>query len=221
MKTKYFQLLIHKYLAHLLPNYINMKRLLYVEPIGEVLQGFFFDDSSFDKWKFVVYAFVLPLYVPTDHVSFNFGGRLGTLSGGQERWWRINEDKANETEIMQDVISLINKEALPFFEKTATPADFSNMYIHKANPPHIIIMEAVSYSLILANEYRKAEKIAIKNIRYLQQAIQGKYSHPHLYEKLARTELILKALQDNPQKAVSTLEIWRDETLVNLGLPNR
>lgn len=56
-----------------LPGFGANGRLLYRRPLGDLLCGCYFEDSSFDKSSFTVHAFVLPLYVPTDQLHLTFG----------------------------------------------------------------------------------------------------------------------------------------------------
>jgi polygalacturonase len=53
--------------------------------VKHALRGLYFEGSSFDGKSFYVWTFVLPLFVPTKHVSFNLGKRLRAL-GGADRW---------------------------------------------------------------------------------------------------------------------------------------
>src|SRR5260370_2788747 len=91
----------------------------------------------------------MPLYVPSDHIYFTFGGRLGALSGHQERWWTISDD--NESEVMKEVLSLIRTEGLPFLDRIKNPRNLAE-YIHRdvhpdnrRTDPYLAASEAYSW----------------------------------------------------------------------------
>jgi len=73
---------IGKALLAELPGFRVVGQLLFAQPIGHTLRGVFLD-RSIDPRGFYVQVFALPLFVPTEHIGFNFGWRLG---GGAHLW---------------------------------------------------------------------------------------------------------------------------------------
>jgi len=83
MKTKEFVSLA-KQLSPDLHGFAINGPLMFIRPVNRVLRGLYFEGSSFDAKSFYLWAFFLPLCVPTKHVSFNLGKRI--RGGGGERW---------------------------------------------------------------------------------------------------------------------------------------
>ena len=73
-----------RYLLPQLPDFRQLGTLLYKAPVGLVLQGFELDRSQYDKRSLAVFCFVQPLYVPNDHLWFNFGKRLRDLVSNRD-----------------------------------------------------------------------------------------------------------------------------------------
>lgn len=67
-------LLMH--LETLFPGYRRFKRMLIAHPVRDMLQGFFFDSSDWDKAGFYASVFVQPLFVPFDDIILSFSKRL-------------------------------------------------------------------------------------------------------------------------------------------------
>lgn len=72
-----------------LDNFVTRGRVAWIRPVGEVARGVAIDESSFDPAGFYVWAFVMPVFVPSSHVSFNLGFRLKRFDGSQ--LWNANE----------------------------------------------------------------------------------------------------------------------------------
>lgn len=108
--------------AHLLPalpGYAVRGRLIFRTPIEMLLVGLACEPSAFAKELFTVHAFVQPLYVPSNHITFSLGDRLGRLGGKGDKWWDYSPER--EQEIMDDVRGYIEREAVPFFAEVETP----------------------------------------------------------------------------------------------------
>jgi hypothetical protein len=219
MRTKDVERLAKIYLLPHLPGFIFHKKLLYISPIEQILRGVFFDSSAYERWTFVIEAFVQPLYIPEEHCHFTFGGRLGNLGGGAENWWTI--DETNEEQVMKDVLHALQSEALPFLQSVKSPNDFAKKYEREARDPGIHYMEAVSYSLVIAGKYRKAMKILNRNLKALDKAVKSEYAAPYMQEMADRTIIIKNALIEDPNRTIDILNGWREETLKNLGLENQ
>ncbi len=215
MKTAVFQWLIRKHLLPHLPGFRAKGWLLFTEPPRRLLRGFAFEGSGFDQSAFNVWAFVKPLYVPSTHVTFTFGGRLGTLQGGQERWWRLSEN--NEHEVMSEVLAAIGDEGLPFLKQLESPADLA----HKGGavthaPDNIRVMEAVAYSSILAGEYHDALETLDRLPKIVAQMDPKLSAWPR--EIAERAGRVRDALVHDPRGALALLDEWEAQTLRHLRL---
>lgn len=70
---------------------LHKSPLLYRVTDDDLLLGFYFEGSSYEKTRFRINVFVQPLYCPSDTVRFNFGHRLGNAGGNQERTWDLTQ----------------------------------------------------------------------------------------------------------------------------------
>jgi hypothetical protein len=186
-------------------------------PIEQLLKGLASQPSAFNAANFEVEAFVMPLYVPSDHIRFQFGGQLGALSGHQPRWWTIS--KENEASVMQEVLDLTRTEALPFLNRFSTPRDLAEYIVRDGDPdsrrtdPNLAEVEA--YSWILAGEHQWA----LEAFQRLAN-IASNYKGPSLWvqEVAQRGERVKHLLTTAPSEALRQLAEWREYTLTALKL---
>src|SRR5258708_26779920 len=92
VKSATWRRLCRTYMVPHLPPVRLVRNLTIFPPTEHLLRALSTDSSGFGAARFVVEAFVMPLYVPSDHIYYTFGGRLGALSGHQERWWTISDE---------------------------------------------------------------------------------------------------------------------------------
>lgn len=101
---------------------------------GEVFQFLYFQKSGFGGNSFTVQAVIRPLFCPNfqDQLSLNPGNRLGVMAsnGKNDKWWDYSTESAGEKSF-KEVFSLVNKFAVPFFEKTKTSEEIAKA--HKRN----------------------------------------------------------------------------------------
>jgi hypothetical protein len=141
-------------LAPRLPGFVAQGRLLYRRPVDEILRAFQVEVSGFTNSAVYVWCFVLPLYVPRDHLSFDCGMRLGQADSGSERWI-VDESKA----MIEAMAQVMNKEGLKFLNRIHTTTDLANHLLTDAGSlhnPHA--MEAIAYSQVLAGEVVQAKQ---------------------------------------------------------------
>lgn len=192
------------------------KSLIYVADFKYFLKGLAVDSSAFTKTDFTIWAFILPLFVPTDILYFDFGARLGRVGGGN-KWWEYSSE--NEVSIFKDILSHIQIEALPFFDEVVTPWDFWQKYKEKIKPDSGDYQrEACAYALVLAGEHEMAAALLEESIAVLEIATKEDPSIPWIGWILERVRKIDRLLTEDPQKAVAQLDEWTQETLKNLGL---
>jgi hypothetical protein len=89
-----------------LDNFVMRGRVAWMRPVGEVARGVEIDESSFDPAGFYAWAFVMPVFVPSSHVSFSLGFRLKRRDGSQ-RW------NANEPACTTELAAAIATQAVP------------------------------------------------------------------------------------------------------------
>lgn len=214
MTNRQVEKLILKHVFPKLPNYAVNGRLLFVEPLRYLLRGYYFEFSGLDRNKFNVEVFVQPLYIPCSHVVFTLGRRLGTIRGGQERWWHLGE--GNEEEIMLDVLAYIKDDGECFLNDLATPSDLvekTRDYYDNAESPYP--EEIVAYSAVLVGDAENAAD-AFERLGIILQNMDHKLEY--VREMAQRANLLRSAFEAERRSALERLDRWRSETLAHVRL---
>jgi hypothetical protein len=205
MKNKQFESLCKTLLPHL-PGFACKGWLLYAEPVDHILRGFCCDGSGFDATKFTVYVFVLPLYVPTNHLYFTFGNRLKD-DRGCEKWWNVNDRSVRE-----DLLFRVRSEGLPFLNGIRSPRDL----VKKAQELPATLdpykFETIAYSLAMAEDVDVARQALDRLVKALDRSISWQA------EMMERATQLAGKLSTDPQGAKHQLVEWEQATVKNLGL---
>ncbi len=214
MTGKQFQSLIRRHLLPHFPESDVRRGLLFVRPLGQILRGFCFDSSGLDRFEFTVEVFVQPLFVPNEGITFSIGDRLGSICGKQERWWTLTDD--NETEIMADVLKLMQREGPVILDKFTTLEDFSkNAITPHTNPYSPYPPEMVAYGAVLLGNKQLAEKMFVR----LDETLHPEQEYCEYHAGIRdRAHLVRTAFERSPEDAVGILSKWREETVANLKL---
>ena len=187
-----------------MPGFMQKGLMLYASPLKHVLRGFYFEGSGFDSAAFYVWAFFLPLYVPSTHVSFNFGKRLGEGSGKR---WNLNAPSLHD-----ELWASIQRDGLPFLEGVKEPCDLPEAILQLGTNFDPYRMEAVAYSLAMADDVASAKQ-ALERLRNgLDMGISWQA------EIGERAEQLAVKLADSSHKAKIQLAEWEKITVNNLGL---
>lgn len=205
MRTKQFAQLGKQLLPHL-PMFVIEKRVLFKSPVDDFLCGLFFESSADAEW-FYFSVFFLPLFVPNDSVHGTFGSRIG----------RATDWCADNPKLLADLTAAIQNEAMPFLDNVATLAGVLN-YLKvnvDCDRPRVNshVLEAYAYALIKNGDYSSAWE----SLTELSQMLQGA-TIPWVMEQRSRAQLIEGKLLRSPEEALTQLELWRTETVSNLGL---
>ena len=166
-------------------------RMLYKKEADGLLHGYYFDQSASDADAVYVQCFVLPLYVPTSVVSFNFGDRLAHPDTGHSGW-RIGSD--DESTPLLRRMEEANKE---YLSRLKNPRDFAEKF-SAAIPNDIHTDEAVAYSWIICGDAKRA-------MEHLLRVEQVEVTAPWIVEVKARGERIKHLLQDGELIAAQNL----------------
>jgi hypothetical protein len=213
MKTSEFDKLAREQFLPLLPGFEGAKGLLFEKPIGDLLRGFTFQGSSYDRTSFHLVAFVQPLYIPADEEMPTFSERSPRLAS---------------TNALDDIRSFIDGPGRKFLEGLRTPGDFADWLEREeaGHKPDPFALEALAYSGLLADRVDDAERwleaAATSADAYMRDDVdEGLYAkdeeHP-LQAVLQRTAQVRDALDSGAEEAIALLERWREETARNLGL---
>ena len=199
MKTKEF-VNLEKRLLQDFPGFAIKGSMMFISPVGHTLRGFCFETSGFDKRAFYLWSFFMPLYVPSEHIHFTFGERIG----GNKRW------NADQPELGAALRSEMLKE-LPFLYSLKTAKDVANALepMTKRTNPHC--HEAFAYTLIRSGKIGAAAEALNRLLKLIDMTVEWQ-------QKIAeRVGLIQGKLLKNPEEALKQLDIWESETASNLG----
>jgi hypothetical protein len=213
MNAATWKRLATRYMPELLDTFKLKGRLLYRRTVGDLLQGVLAEGSSFSSQPFVVEVFTQPLYVPSTYLILTWGGRLGTFSGGPERWWHLTAE--DEAYIMDEVHSLLMTEGLPFLDRTNTPSRLVS-YLDERNLPArtASAAEHKAYSLVLDGDVDGA----VRAFAQLRTLAPPNPQLPYRKEVLERASVVLSALKTDPSQASNMLRAWAQESADRLGV---
>ncbi len=74
-----------KDLLQQLPIFAIKGKIMVLLPMEHFLRGISFDPSAFNRTSFSATAFIMPLFVPSPHLTLNFANRVRKREGG-DRW---------------------------------------------------------------------------------------------------------------------------------------
>jgi hypothetical protein len=203
--TKEF-VVIEKRLLPDFPGFAVKGALMFIQPLGNTLRGFHWEPSAFSKRDFYVNMFFLPLYVPTKHLHFTFGHRVG----GSKRWSADSRglENALSSEMQKEVPFLNSLETTKEVAKALEPLTKPNKvgYVN----PHCY--EAFAYALVQAGEMTAARDAINTLLNKVNLTVDWES------EIASRAQLIRDKILDKPEKARELLAAWNSETIRNLKL---
>ncbi len=147
MKSNLIKILFNKHIKELLVSrdLEDKNHLLYHEIQSGLLRGFCFNSSAFSANQFEIVVFVMPLYVPLDFISLNFGYFLRNPI--KRQWWEYDENRLEQ--LGAELASVINKADQDFLAKINDAASFYRYY-KKDRKNSFRFFEVVSYSAAYA-----------------------------------------------------------------------
>jgi hypothetical protein len=205
MKKKQFESVCKTFLPDL-PGFTCKGWLLYAKPMSHILRGFCCDGSSFDPSIFTVTVFVLPLYVPTAHLHFNYGHRLRD-ERGCDKWWNIEEPA-----LASKLLGSIQREGLPFLDGARDPSQLAALVDRLPGNTNPHSLEAIAYSLAITDDHAGARSALNRLLNTLDVKIGWQA------EMMERAKQLADKLNTDPQAAKQILTEWEQATVKNLGL---
>lgn len=202
-----------------LAGFARKGRLLLRVPVEQMLQGIYFDSSSFSKGILYPTAFVQPLFVPRTHLIFTFGGRL---SGNEGRGWDL--ESATKPELLVgEVVKSIETQAIPLFDTVREPIDLAVGTEHF--PPElpsefrwpgndINVLEAAAYAWFLAGDSSQS-RLTIERLE--AQFHKEQYDAEWALDLFSRVQQFKKLLPDS-SIAIQYLSNFRLQTAAALGI---
>jgi hypothetical protein len=204
VNTKQF-LAIEKRLLPSFPGFAVMGATMFIQPTNNTLRGFHWEPSAFNKKEFFINAFFLPLYVPTKHLHFTFGHRVGL----NQRWSIDRSD-------LESALSLEMQKEVPFLTSLGTPRNVANALNPLTMPnqngyvnPHCY--EALAYALVLAGELKAAASV-------LDRLLQRASPLADWENEIASRARLVQEKLGQPQEIIEQLAEWETETIHNIGI---
>lgn len=194
--------------AHDLPGFKVYGSLIFTVTPQDVLLGLQFGGSSRDGRNFRLNAFFLPLYVLTDVIHFNYGKRINCIAG---QW------NADNPSLLGELDEAVKSEGVPFLNKVSTlPGvfDFLNAQIESNGErinPHTL--EALACTFVKDMQYSTALRILNEQRQLLANA-----TIHWMLDLRSRAQSMETILIEKPAMGLTQLNIWKAETIRNLGL---
>jgi len=126
-------------------NFLFRKNVIYKFPINDILLGFCFEKSGFNKDGGYVSVFAQPLYVKSDSITLSFGKRLKGING--ELWQLDNNPNLENT--INELLSLMKNSVQDYLRYIDEVVKFYNYYHDKTS--NIRMIQAITYSAIYSN----------------------------------------------------------------------
>jgi hypothetical protein len=192
---------IGKELAAHFPGFVARGQLLFARPINAILRAIFFD-RSIDKRVFYAYVFAQPLFVPSKHVWFNVGWRIG---GGSRAF------DADDSSTIEKLRKTLKLEALPFLLSINSPAQLALAGESLSKSEDIGLQQAIAYAYARAGAAEKAT-IALDRLIDLME------STGFWQEELKRARSLKSQITRDPDAVQRQLDAWEGDTIRNLKL---
>lgn len=204
MKTKEFTALVRKLLPNL-PGFTVKGQIAFKYPLRDILQGLYFEGSSFDTHSFYIWVFLLPLCIPTKHVSFNIGFRVHKLDKG-DRW------DISDPQLITELTQALQEQAMPFLQNDKSPSSIIEIArsFKKESDPYV--QQAIAYMAISAGNIRDGHEELNKLCHMLDSQI------PWQKVMLSRAQYLQGVLLTDFAKAQNQLSLWTAESIIALGL---
>jgi hypothetical protein len=203
MKKKEFVRLEQQLLPEM-PGFAISGPLMFIQPVGQILRGICFESSGFSAPVFYVSMFVLPLCIPREYLSLNFGDRIKRPAGRQ---WR-----SDSPDLLVELSAAIRQEALPTLRRVQSLSDFlkdTKLQGSHDNPNN---REAVAYALIRTGDFAEADRI----LRHLLYTLDVNVAWERVIAE--RANGMRAKLAADPSAAQRQLEVWEAQSIQNLGL---
>ncbi len=203
MTTREFVALEKALLQQLPPLGIKGK-IMVMLPMEHLVRGINFDPSAFNKKSFSVTMFMMPLFVPSSHLTLNFANRVRKPEGG-DRW------DAEAPQLIEELSDAIKRQAVPYLSSVQSLADFVKMANQPPlNNPHAL--RAIAFALAHTGQGGQA-------IGFLNQLLGQLDPKITWQREMADMASAFKSqLISDPLAAHGQLDAWEAETAKNLGL---
>jgi hypothetical protein len=196
---------IGKAVAERIPGFESHGSILALRPVTHTLRGLQFESDSSEGGLFYVWRFFLPLCVPTEHVTLNFGERLkGTASS----MW-----DGRDPSTIDRLVRAVESEAVPFLAPLGSPRDVARAILQRnaLASPHT--WQAAAY--MFAREGNGVA--ALDALSHLIDRLDpGRVAwHEPMLE---RARWLADRVVAKPREVEARLSEWEQQTIRHLGL---
>jgi hypothetical protein len=179
------------------------RRMFVFPPYKDILKGLYFEPSGTDAEHFYVWAFFMPLCIPSQHIAFNLGQRIGGIEG---RW------SFKDPLLTQKIVHSVENEALPFLARIQSPLDGAHLALFGRSTRSPYVLQANAYLLALTGQ---SEEASISLDRLLSLLDLGTPWQARIADEARELK---RLLAKSPAEARAKLRVWESETIHNLGL---
>lgn len=191
-----------KQLLPIMPEFAIKGPMMIMQPMEHILRGVYFENSAYDK-SIYLWVFVMPLFVPNQHIYFNFGYRI---SRPNNELWQPDSDH-----FLNDLKQVLT-EQLPFLYNVKSLDDFIKTVRAQNNLQDLNAQEAIAYSLVLNGNTVEAVS-ALSTLIPLFDT-----ESPWQVTMQERACTLKTTLEESPSDAIKLLHGWEAETIKNLNL---
>lgn len=208
MKNNEIKKIYNLYLQGNIPEEYCLKGdLLYRIFDGNMLLGFVFARSGFNKNGFYLHKFVQPLYILDEDINLTFGDRI---IFNNDDFWEIDLEKDN-SKLFIILANEINLNIKSFLNKVNTPELFYNYYKKKSKT--LRWMEAV----VLSSCHYLSDKRFELMDKYIS-VLEKEDMSINWRRILLDQARLLQSNISNEEELKNILLSWQTETKVNLKL---
>ncbi len=177
--------------------------IVYQRPLKHFLRGLCFEGSGFNKDRFFVWVFAMPLYVPIDHIAFTMGDRL--RCGHSEGW----DNQSNS--ILIELRGAFDQQAKPWLAEHSDLKRCVSVLSRNAagNPNHAI---AAAFGKLLLGQTSDSLRSIAELLRRIDLTVEWQRTIAE------RATYIEKLAREDELKAREQLRTWELETLQSLNL---
>lgn len=189
----------------ILPNFDGFRyqnKVLYKEPIGDVLSGFYFEKV---KNYFYIWIFFQPLFIPSKSIYFTFGKRLGQSTK------KFIIDELKSSELKNEILVEINKN-ITLVKSIKNASDFYH-HFKKSKESFNAFEGLVLTSCFIHNTHSDQDLLELISKIELLQKSNSQWNQSIL-------EISKQLYNSNQTERKDLFELWRLNTLKDLGLSN-
>lgn len=181
--------------------------IMAINPRGHLLSGLCFEPSGYIPDVLYITSFVMPLFVPCDHITLGLGERIRTIKN-EELW------DPRSKPVMTELLARINSSVISTIRINNELKGYVRN-LEKAKSANINNHESLGYAYVLSGDYPAAFRVF--------EGIKKNADPTVLWQKalLGRVQTINQLLEKNPVEAEVLLSQWEAETKGNLRLNNK